>query len=102
MVTVDEAVAGLVAKVPVMPAGHPAAARVTAELKPLVGLTVTVEVPVDPAVAVAGLAPNVKLGGSGDVFTGPKKIPLTTALPTLAASLIVTLPLISQTPYWPL
>ena len=43
MVTVDEAVAGFVPNVPVMPAGQPDAESVTPELKPLVGVTVTTE-----------------------------------------------------------
>jgi hypothetical protein len=62
MVTVDEAVAGLVPKVPVMPAGQPDVAKVTVELKPFAGLTVTVDVPDDAAAAVAGLALKEKLG----------------------------------------
>src|SRR5579862_9809232 len=61
MVTIDDAVAGFVPNVPVMPAGQPDAASVTAELKPLAGVIVTVDVPVDPTVAVAAVAPRVKL-----------------------------------------
>ena len=61
---VDDAVAGFVPNVPVMPAGQPDAASVTAELKPLAGIIVTVDVPVDPTVAVAAVAPRVKLGAA--------------------------------------
>ena len=60
--TIDDAVAGFVPNVPVMPAGQPDAASVTAELNPLAGAIVTVDVPVDPTVAVAAVAPRVKLG----------------------------------------
>ena len=84
--------------VPVMPAGHPDAANVTAELKPFAGVTVTVDVPVDPTVAVAALALKVKLDGA-DVPEGPKNIALATAPPSpFAVTLIVTLPLIFHTP----
>ena len=61
-VTNDDAVAGLVPKLAVMPAGQFDAARVTPELKPLAGVTVTVEAPVAPTIAVAEVALNVKLG----------------------------------------
>ena len=61
MVTIDDAVAGFVPNVPVMPAGQPDAASVAAELKPLTGVIVTVDVPVDPTAAVAAVAPRVKL-----------------------------------------
>ena len=64
IVTIDAAVAGLVPKVPVMPAGQPDAASVTAELKPFKGATVTVDVPLDPKEAVAAVAVNVKLGAA--------------------------------------
>ena len=64
MVMVDVVVAGFVPNVPVMPAGQPDAASVTAELKPLAGMIVTVDVPVDPAVAVAAVAPRVNLGAA--------------------------------------
>ena len=65
--TIDEAVAGFVPKAPVIPAGHPDAASVTAELKPFAGTTVTVDVPLDPATDVAALALNVKLGAADTV-----------------------------------
>lgn len=68
IVTIEEAVAGFVPNVPVMPRGHPDAVKVTPELKPFAGVTVTVDVPVDPAAAVAALALKVKLGGC-DAFT---------------------------------
>jgi hypothetical protein len=64
IVTVDEAVAGFVPNTPVMPLGQPDAASVTAELKPLAGVTVTVDVPLDPAAAVAGLALRLKPAGA--------------------------------------
>jgi hypothetical protein len=62
IVTVDEEVVGFVPKDAVMPDGQPDAASVTAELKPFAGVRVTVDVPVDPAVAVAAVALSVKLG----------------------------------------
>jgi hypothetical protein len=51
--------------VPVMPEGHPdsATASVTADANPFAGITVTVELPLDPGPAEAGVADNVKLGG---------------------------------------
>jgi hypothetical protein len=97
IVTIDDVVAGLVAKVPVMPAGQPDVASVTPELNPFAGVTVTVDVPVDPAVAVAAAALNVKLGGA-IAPAGAKNIPLATGPPDpLAVTLIVTLPLIFHT-----
>jgi hypothetical protein len=66
MVTVEDALAGFAANVAVMPLGQPAAASVTAELNPLAGVMVTVDVPADPAVAAAAVALIVKLGA---VFT---------------------------------
>ena len=62
--TVDEPVAGLVPNVPVMPVGQPDAASVTGKVKPLVGVTVTVDVPADPWVTVAAVALIVKLGAA--------------------------------------
>ena len=50
-----------------MPAGHPDADRVTVVLKPLAGMTDTVEVPVDPTVAVAEVALSAKLGAAPTV-----------------------------------
>ena len=50
-----------------IPTGQPDAASVTAELKPFAGTTVTVDVPLDPATAVAAPALNVKLGGGAAV-----------------------------------
>src|SRR5450432_1154954 len=64
MVTSDDAVGGFVPNVPVIPVGQLDAARVTAELKPLAGIIVTVDVPVDPTIAVAAVAPIVKLGAA--------------------------------------
>lgn len=66
-VTPDDPVVGLVAKVPVSPAGQPDAVSVTAELKPFAGTTVTVDVPVEPATAVVAVAVNVKLAVVGAV-----------------------------------
>ena len=43
MLTADDVAVGLVPNVPVMPVGHADAARVTKELKPLTGVTVTDE-----------------------------------------------------------
>ena len=64
IVTTDDAVAGLVPKVAVMPAGQPDAASVTDELKPFAGAMVTVDIPVDPTFAFAGVAVMVKLGAA--------------------------------------
>ena len=62
IVTAELLVAGLVPNVPVMPAGQPDAANVTAELKPFTGVTLTVELPVPPELAEADVALRVKLG----------------------------------------
>ena len=59
MVATDEAVAGLVPNETVMPASAEAL-RATPPLKPLEGVTVTVEVPEVPAVTVADGALNEK------------------------------------------
>ncbi len=64
MVRVEEAVAGFVPKVPVMPVGQLDVESVTGELKPFAGVIVTIDVPVDPAVAVAAVALIVKLGAA--------------------------------------
>jgi hypothetical protein len=64
IVTIDDAVAGFVPKLPVMPVGQPDAASVTAELNPFTAATATVELPVDPAAAVAAVALMVKLGAA--------------------------------------
>ena len=65
IVTIDDAVAGFVPNVPVIPAGQADAVSVTGELKPFAGTTVTVDVPLDPATtAAAALALNVKLGAA--------------------------------------
>jgi hypothetical protein len=64
MVTVDDDVAGLVANKPVMPVGQLDAAKVTGELKPFMGLITTVEVAVDPTLAVTALALMVKPGAA--------------------------------------
>ena len=60
--TIEEAVAGLVPNVAVIPVGQPDGASVTGELKPLNGVMVTVDVPVEPSDAVAAGALKVKLG----------------------------------------
>ena len=62
IVTIEEPVVGFGLKDPEIPAGQPEADRVTAELKPLAGVTVTVEEPLVPACTVAAVAPRVKLG----------------------------------------
>jgi hypothetical protein len=62
IVTSEAVVVGLVPKVPVMPAGQFDVEKVTAELKPLAGVTVIVEVPLDPTVALAAVAFKVKFG----------------------------------------
>ena len=50
-----------------IPVGQPDAANVTAELKPFVGVTVTVDVTEDPTITVAGAALSEKLGFDGAV-----------------------------------
>ena len=62
--TVDNAVAGFVPNVPVMPAGQFDAASVTGLLKPFAGVIVTVDVPVDPATAKAPVELRAKLGAA--------------------------------------
>jgi hypothetical protein len=62
IVTTDDAVAGFVPNVAVIPVGHPDGASVTPELKPFAGTIVTVDVPVDPTVTVAAVALIVKVG----------------------------------------
>ena len=64
IVTTEDPFVGFVPKVPVMPAGHPDADKVTVALKPFTATTETVEVPVDPAAAVADAALRVKLGAA--------------------------------------
>ena len=64
IVAIEDAVAGFVPNVPVMPTGQFDAASVTALLKPLAGLMVTVEVPVDPTNALAVVVVIVKLGAA--------------------------------------
>ena len=59
IVTDDDVVAGFVPKFPVIPAGQLDATKVTAELKPLAGLIVTVD-----AFDTAGVALSVKLGAA--------------------------------------
>ncbi len=98
IVTRDDAVAGFVPKVPVMPVGQPDVARVTAELKPFAGVTVTVEVPLAPTLAVAAVALSVKLGGVATAAGGPRKIPLTTGFSADAVTVMFTLPLIFHRP----
>ena len=60
----EEAIAGFVPKVPVIPAGQLDAASVTALLKPLVGTIVTVDVPEDPTAALAVVALIEKVGAA--------------------------------------
>ncbi len=62
IVTIEDAVVGFVPNVAVMPVGQFDATSVTAELKPFAGVIETVELPVDPAIAVAAAALMVKLG----------------------------------------
>ncbi len=57
----------MVPNVPVTPAGQPAVVSVTPELKPLDGFTVTVDVPLVPAVAVAEPPIRAKLGAAPTV-----------------------------------
>jgi hypothetical protein len=64
IVTIDEAVVGFVPKVAVMPLGQLDGASVTDELKPFAGVIETVEVPAEPAIAVAAVAFMVKLGAA--------------------------------------
>jgi hypothetical protein len=100
MVTVEEAVVGLVPNVAVMPAGQFDAENSTTEWKPFVGVTVTVDVPGDTAVALAAVALNVKLGCAvtviGMVVLVDKAplVPVTVSVygpgATLAATLIRT------------
>ncbi len=76
---IDDAVAGFVPNVPVMPDGQPNAASVTGELKPLAGVIVTVDVPVDPTIAVTAVAPRVKLGAAvtvSEMVVRADKLPL--------------------------
>ena len=58
----EEVVAGFVPKLPVIPAGQLEATRVTKDANPPEGVTVTVDVPLAPATAVAELAFKAKLG----------------------------------------
>ena len=103
MVTIEEMPAGFVPNAPVIPAGQFDAASVTAELKPLAGVIVTVDVPFDPAVAVAAVAfkseARRRRGGS---VAQAQKIALATGLPAWAMTLIVTVPLMFHTTYEPL
>ncbi len=64
IVTIEDAVVGFVPNVAVMPVGQFDATSVTAELKPFAGVIETVELPVDPAIAVAAVALMVKLGAA--------------------------------------
>ena len=68
IVTAEDPVVGFVPKVPAMPAGQPEAVKVTAELNPFKGATVTVDVPLAPATAAAAVALRVKPGtAAGDL-----------------------------------
>ena len=60
IVATEEAVAGFVPNVPVMPAGQPDAVRVTEEVEPFAGVIVTMAVPLEPGVAVADVALRLK------------------------------------------
>ena len=64
IVTIEDAVAGFVPNVPVIPVGQLDAASVTALLKPFAGMMVTVDVPVDPPIAVAVVALIEKVGAA--------------------------------------
>jgi hypothetical protein len=64
IVSSEDEVAGLVENTPVIPAGQLMALSVTAEAKPLLGVTVTVEVPLNPAEIVAAGAASAKLGAA--------------------------------------
>ena len=99
IVTIDKAVTGLVPNVPVIPAGHPLAAKVTAELKPFAGFAVMLDVPLEPGVADAAVELSVKLGCGAVPLTGPKNTPLATAFPLVAATVMVTFPLMFHTAY---
>ena len=79
IVTPDEEVAGFVPKVPVMPAGQFEATNVTAELKPLAGAIVMVDVPVNPTFAATAVALIVKLGAAltvNEIEALADKVPL--------------------------
>ena len=65
--TSDDEPVGVGAKLGRIPAGQFGALRETSELNPFAGVTVTIEVPVDPTVAVAPVALSVKEGGGGSV-----------------------------------
>ena len=69
----------MVPNVAVIPAGKPDAARVTGELNPFKGATVTVDVALDPAKAVAAVVLNVKLAGGftvNEIVVLAVKVPL--------------------------
>ena len=72
IVTAELLVAGFVPNVPVMPDGQFEAASVTGELNPLAGFTITVELPLAPACALAAVALSVKPGEPpGDTLNVP-------------------------------
>ena len=71
IVTAELLVAGLVPNVPVIPAGQPDAANVTAELKTFTEAIVTVEVPATLELAEAAVALSVKLGWPPDTVNVP-------------------------------
>ncbi len=64
IVTIEDVVTGFVPNVPVIPAGQPAIASVTPELKPLVGVTITVDAALAPATVDAAPALKPKLGAA--------------------------------------
>jgi hypothetical protein len=91
MLTLEVPVVGFVPNDPDNPNG-PEAVKVTGELKPLTGVTVTIEEAVAPFTYVAGVALSVKLGWGVDVLGGSKKMPLTAGVPTTGVTEIFTFP----------
>ncbi len=81
MLTLDDEVAGLVAKIPVIPAGQPDADSVTAELKPLARMMLMVELAVDPTLTAAAVALRLKLAGPFTAVTVSVIVVLTGKLP---------------------
>ena len=83
MATVDDLVAGLVPKAPVIPEGQPETVSVTAELNPFAGVTVTVDVPFAPAIAVALVAPSVNPGEGAGAVPATVMVPNCCQVPAL-------------------
>ena len=71
----------MVPKAAVIPEGQPDAASVTAELKPFEGTTVTVDVALDPATAVAAVALRPKPGPEEAAFTVNESVVLADEAP---------------------